>query len=87
MGKVKRITAINCLGEIVGKGSARMKQLTEWFQKGEIPAGQLHRAAKYHASLKKVHQILIDCPMELDELHEMLKGIKSKEPRHYRLHK
>jgi len=37
--------------------------------------------------MKKVHQILIDCPMELDELHEMLKGIKNKEPRQYRLHK
>ena len=87
MANVKRVNAIKCLGDLIVLGEGRIKRLTEGFQKGEVTAGALERGAKYHAAMKKVHQILIDCPMELDELHEMLKGIKSKEPRQYRLHK
>lgn len=87
MKTVKKIYAIKCLGDLIVLGKGRMKTLTEGFQKGQIPAWKLERGAKYQEAMKKVHQILIDCPMELDELHEMLKGIKSKEPRQYRLHK
>lgn len=60
------------------KGKTRQKRLAEQFQAGTASAYTLRQAQQFQEAIDLLLTICTDCPMELDELHEMLKGIKPK---------
>lgn len=84
MAKGEKVTAILWLSNMKTKGKTRQRVLADKFQKGEAQRHHLTDAAKMQAAIEKLLHILQDCPMELDELHEMLKGIKV-ESRQFRI--
>lgn len=72
----KKAVAILWLHNMKAKGKTRQKALAEQYAAGTVSEHTLRQARKFQAAIDMLLAICTDCPMELDELHEMLKGIK-----------
>jgi len=74
----KKAVSILWLHNMKAKGRTRCADLAEQYQRGEIPIHTLNQARQFQASISLLLQIVTDCPMELEELHEMVKTIKPR---------
>lgn len=76
MKESKKAVAILWLHNMKAKGRTRQRQLAKQYQAGTCSEHTLRQAKKFQEVIEQLLAICTDCPMELDELHEMLKGIK-----------
>lgn len=76
MAKGDKAKAILWLYDMKSYGKKRQRQVATKFQAGEANAHDVQKVAKAQKVIDQLLQLLNDCPMELDELHEMCKGIK-----------
>lgn len=84
MAKGDKVNAIMFLIDMKEYSKKRQRQVAEQFQNGKATSHEVKKVAKANKAITQLLQLMQDCPMELDELHEMLSGIKA-DNRQYRL--
>ncbi len=78
MKKIRRADIVLLLSEMEAKGSDKLIRMRRQYMNGEITLRTLTDATEKHLMLHTMLEIFQTCQLELDDLLEMLNGMKGQ---------